>query len=41
MGVYHNGKKIFLNEKNTHIPNIYGGIGEKESENLLNNFLRK
>ena len=37
-GSIHNGKKVFLNEKNIHKPNIYGGIGQKACENLLDKF---
>ncbi len=40
-GSIQNGKRIFFKEKNIHIPNIYGGIGEQESKKLLDNFFRE
>tara|TARA_B100001564_G_C20375004_1_gene549699 strand:+ start:229 stop:684 length:456 start_codon:yes stop_codon:yes gene_type:complete len=40
-GSIHNGTKVFLNEKNIHIPEVFGGIGEKESKELLNKFFKK
>ena len=38
-GIY-NGNKFIFNEEKSYIPNIYGGIGEKESEDLLNQFFK-
>ena len=40
-GSIHNGTKVFLNEKNIHIPEVFGGIGEKESKELLDEFFKK
>ena len=35
-----NKTKILLKEKNFYIPKIYGGIAEKESKELLDNFFK-
>ena len=40
-GSIHNGTQVFLNEKNIHIPEVFGGIGEKESKELLDEFFKK
>ena len=40
-GSIHNGKKVFLNEKNIHKPKIYGGIGQEACENLLDIFFKE
>lgn len=40
-GSIHNGTQVFLNEKNIHIPEVFGGIGEKESKELLDAFFKK
>ena len=34
-------KNLFMNEKNIYVPKIYGGIGEKESKDLLDTFFKK
>ena len=34
-------EKSFLNEKNIHKPKIYGGIGQKACENLLDSFFKE
>ena len=40
-GSIQNGDKVFINAKNIYKPQIYGGIGEKESSALLYSFFKK
>ena len=40
-GSIHNGAKVFVTEKHIHIPKVYGGIGEKDSKELLDRFFKE
>ena len=39
-GSIQNGERFFLNSKKIYVPEIYGGIAEKESSNLLKSFFK-
>ena len=40
-GSIQNGEKVFVNARNIYKPMVYGGIGEKESSDLLQSFFKK
>ncbi|PPR26648.1 MAG: tRNA-specific adenosine deaminase [Alphaproteobacteria bacterium MarineAlpha9_Bin4] len=39
-GSVQNGARVFLNSKNIYKPEVYGGIGEKKSQDLLKVFFK-